>query len=349
MPTELDCHRWLKSLGVKNGEAVVISYSNYRKRLTLKLREPEIFEKFVDQFAKNALIYEKDGIQHLINYFICNGKKKIVKVNEIPHEINLKEFLAFFTQFGRVLNHSWDDLIPNSDLFVSDIHRETLIIEAELDKDIPSFIFFQGEKFQVNYVGQPQTCSICQSPSHKASDCPNRRPLISNLISLPTYNANFPPLDTPISALHQPGHSRWVTPFPAKTPRSNSPIAKQIPLKNRFSNLSDSSNTDDDSEQDENTVQGENNHIKKRRKSKSDRSNKNKKIAKVSFLEKEMQKIAAPNIVPTTLTPLTPVEIISAQTSNLDMEVIEFTSSIQTPNLVSLFQNDPTITSISLP
>jgi len=62
-----------------------------------------------------------------------------------------------------------------------------------------------------------------------------------------------------------------------------------------------------------------------------------------------MQKIAAPNIVPTTLTPLTPVEIISAQTSNLDMEVIEFTSSIQTPNLVSLFQNDPTITSISLP
>ena len=40
-------------------------------------------------------------------------------------------------------------------------HHQVMIIEIELQKDIPSFLYFDGEKLEVNYLAQPQTCSVC--------------------------------------------------------------------------------------------------------------------------------------------------------------------------------------------
>ena len=51
-----------------------------------------------------------------------------------------------------------------------------MIIECELENEIPSFIYYEEEKIQINYQGQPQTCSLCQALSHRAADCPTRKP-----------------------------------------------------------------------------------------------------------------------------------------------------------------------------
>lgn len=283
-PSELDCHRWLKVLGVKDNEAAVISYSKYRKRLTLKLRESETFQKFISNFSDRALIYEKDGEEYSINYLICNGKKRIIKINELPDEIVLKEFISFFGQYGRIISYKWDDFIPDSNQFlVGNYHRETLIIEAELEKDIPSFIFFEGEKLQISYQGQPQTCSVCQSLAHRAIDCPTRRaPSYS-----PNYTENFPPIKAPPINItthksKDPSHSRWITPRQTLKIHQQLPDPRTTSVKNKFAQLSDSTDTSDD----ENTIEDQSyeptcknkNRDKKKKKLTKDFNDSNKKI-----------------------------------------------------------------------
>ena len=64
-----------------------------------------------------------------------------------------------------------------------------MIIECELENEIPSFIYYKGEKIQINYQGQPQTSSLCQALSHRAADCPTRKP--QNYYDFPTLqNSN---------------------------------------------------------------------------------------------------------------------------------------------------------------
>lgn len=245
-PTDLDCHRWLRGLGVKNGDAEVISYSKYRKRITLKLFQSEKFQTLASIFSEKTLYYIKDGEQYPISFFMCNGKKKTIKISEVPAEIDMEKFIHFFSNYGRVLNRKWDDLLPDSDQFLEGAHKDILIIEAELDKDIPSFIFFEGEKLQVNYLGQPQTCSICQSPSHRAGDCPIRRPLNTS----PVYDRNFPRIEENItshSQANQPGTSFWTTPKPSKQSRpQQTPYQPVCPIKNKFQQLSDSTDLSDE-------------------------------------------------------------------------------------------------------
>ena len=74
------------------------------------------------------------------------------------------------------------------DEYIKGTHRQIMVIEMELERDIPSFIYFEGEKLQINYLGQPQTYSLCQSPAHRAGDCPTHRAPSTST----NYNKNFP-------------------------------------------------------------------------------------------------------------------------------------------------------------
>ena len=45
----------------------------------------------------------------------------------------------------------------------------------QLRKDIPSYINYEGEKLNVSYFGQPQTCTYCNDPTQKVIDRPSKR------------------------------------------------------------------------------------------------------------------------------------------------------------------------------
>ena len=97
--------------------------------------------------------------------------------------------------------------VPISDEHIKETHKQVMIFEIEIEKDIPSFIYFEGEKLQINYQGQPQTCSVYQSLSHRAGECPTRR----HPNSSPTYDQHFPrinQINTPVTQPNNPDPSR---------------------------------------------------------------------------------------------------------------------------------------------
>ena len=141
-----------------------------------------------------------------------NGKKKIVKVRDIPAECNIEKFLRFFKQYGIVLRHKWEEFNEVNQDFIKGAHKEVMIIEAEIEKDIPSFIYFEGEKLQITYQGQPQTCSMCQAHTHRAGDYPTRR--------IPNYEQNFPSIQEANTSIPQTSNQfPWIQPRSTKISR----------------------------------------------------------------------------------------------------------------------------------
>ena len=60
IPSELGCHRWLRTLGVNNGEAETIGYSNYRNRVTLKLKDSETFQRLLESVSDKNIVYKME-------------------------------------------------------------------------------------------------------------------------------------------------------------------------------------------------------------------------------------------------------------------------------------------------
>ena len=146
-PLEIDIHKWFRSQGVKDGEAEVINHGNYRKRVALKLRQSETFIKLLDRFSERGVTYCKDAILYEIPYFAINLRKSL------PRPISPS--LSLFSQYGKILSNKWDETNHTLDEYIKATHRQTMVIEMELERNIPSFIYIEGEKLKINYLGQP--------------------------------------------------------------------------------------------------------------------------------------------------------------------------------------------------
>ena len=53
-------------------------------------------------------------------------------------------------------------------------HKQTLIIQMEVNTEIHSKIISEGETFLVHYMGQPMYCTICKMKGHRAARFPEK-------------------------------------------------------------------------------------------------------------------------------------------------------------------------------
>ena len=73
----IEINSWFSTLGIKDEDAVVIHYSKYRKRVTLKLQNSELFIKLLDRFSERGVTYTVAGVEYAFPFLVINGRKKI--------------------------------------------------------------------------------------------------------------------------------------------------------------------------------------------------------------------------------------------------------------------------------
>ena len=122
-------------------------------------------------------------------------EKKLIKIKGIPAEAVLESLILKISHFGNAISCKWDKTTPNMNEIITGSHKQIIIIEIELERDIPSFIEYEGERLIVNYMDQPPTCAICHSTAHEVGECPRRRTPVNQ-----NYDKNFPQIPDPQQA-----------------------------------------------------------------------------------------------------------------------------------------------------
>ena len=122
-----------------------------------------------------------------------------------------------------VIDSKWESPYIVSDELIMGCHKQTLEIDIELEKDIPSIIYFEGEKLKENY--------------HRADVCPKRRPTITKT----NYETNYPWIGYKQKGTNQVNdRSAWTKPkiTVKNTPPQSS--TRLVGVKNNFRDLYDS-------------------------------------------------------------------------------------------------------------
>jgi hypothetical protein len=168
-PAELEIHRWLRSLGVKDEDVSIIDYHFHLKQVVVKFASQEIFDSFLLKHSIEA-IFERNGLRYSIPLEIAGSTRRTVKIKFVPDEMNTGIIQAALEQYGMVgkIEREFPE-VRNPDML--NAKRERLLVDMNLNKNIPSFITVMGMKLSVSYFGQIKTCSKCDSPNHDARDC----------------------------------------------------------------------------------------------------------------------------------------------------------------------------------
>ena len=178
-PSEIEIHRWLRSLDVKDGDLCVIDYHFHSKHVVVKFNEEEKMHEFFENFGP-SLIFDKDEVPYEIPVMIAGSKHRNVKIKFIPTEIEIEEIKNTLTKYGAVESIKWEEPVKfNEDIY--EVKRERLNVAMSINKHIPSFITIKGIRLNVTYQGQPRTCSKCDDPNHEARDC-NAKPTYSSSV-----------------------------------------------------------------------------------------------------------------------------------------------------------------------
>lgn len=90
-PKDLEVHMWLRKLGLVDGDAAVIDYSFFKKRITLKFEKTEKFERFLQKYDNYEVEYIEEKKIQKIQYTANNLNNKNITIIELPIEANLEE------------------------------------------------------------------------------------------------------------------------------------------------------------------------------------------------------------------------------------------------------------------
>lgn len=188
-PSELEIHRWLRSLDIQDGDLKVIDFHFHTKHVVIKFNEQENLENFIEKHG-HSVRFDYNGVDHLIPISIAGSRRKAVKVKFIPDEMDLNDITSFLSKYGQIKKTTWEEPTQFSkDLFK--VKRERITVDMVVTRNIPSFITVKGIKLNVNYQGQLKTCSKCGSTTHEANICNATNLNFSSAVKSNNYGGNI--------------------------------------------------------------------------------------------------------------------------------------------------------------
>ena len=180
-PSQLETHRWLRSLEITDGDVMIVDFNTYSKELVVKFSTEE---KYLNFLAKGKGYYTimRDGDSYDIPYRACDNKfgnatAKPVRIKYIPgEEDDLGQLAKVLENYGHVLNIFREGPYIKDPIILSGFRSEKVQALMVLKEPIPSFIKYKNEKINISYHDQPATCAHCDARDHIAIQCPTKRP-----------------------------------------------------------------------------------------------------------------------------------------------------------------------------
>ena len=100
--SDLDFHRWVRALGVKDGELKVADFGRYKREGTIKFIDNNRFREFTEKIKMEELGFRVGEETREVEYSIWDGYVRVI-IRDVPAEVDLKELANLLGGFGELL------------------------------------------------------------------------------------------------------------------------------------------------------------------------------------------------------------------------------------------------------
>ncbi|EFX63842.1 hypothetical protein DAPPUDRAFT_118792 [Daphnia pulex] len=131
--------------------------------------------KFLDKFsAKESVVISGKEVRIRVRDRSVNLVR--VRIQHFKFDDDLSLLNKRLREYGVISRIFWDTYQDRSLPRWNGIKTGVVNVDMEIHKSIPSYITFGSykEPIMVSYVGQMQTCRMCDSPTHVLANCPKQ-------------------------------------------------------------------------------------------------------------------------------------------------------------------------------
>ena len=144
-------HVWFKQLGIENEEVYLIQYSFKQKRSVLKFSNETHFARFVQNHPTYSVPFDNNNEILQIPFILNNGLRSTIKITEVPIEYPVEKIVTEFKKYRKIINHFWQKVRNEGEQWFTNVFTEVVNVNMEIDENIPSFLWLQGQKAYVYY------------------------------------------------------------------------------------------------------------------------------------------------------------------------------------------------------
>lgn len=185
-PSSEEVHHFIGvTLGLKREEVLRIQYSRNLGIAFVKTTSLEVAQKTVEENDnKHELI--TDGKPYKLRLVMEDGAVE-VRLFNLSEDVTNDKIIKFLNAFGElhsIREELWDD----SHLF-SGLPTGVRIVRMTVKKNIPSYVTIDGERTNLSYFGQLQTCKYCSEYVHNGVSCVQNKKLLVQ--KLAANNASY--------------------------------------------------------------------------------------------------------------------------------------------------------------
>lgn len=173
-PTALEIHDWIfRQLEVPDEVVDVFQVDFNLISVFIKFTSVNNCDRFNRLFSGNRTIRHFNGKTSIVNVIPCGYGIRNVRLFNVPPECPNQIIVNALNKYGTVstiTDENWSSAFPFKG------KSGVKSVKIDLKSHIPSYLLIAGTRAQVQYSGQPPTCSICHSSEHLREKCPKRRP-----------------------------------------------------------------------------------------------------------------------------------------------------------------------------
>ena len=272
---DLDFHRWVRALGVKDGEFKVADFGRYKREGTIKFIDNNRFREFTEKIKMEELGFRVGEETREVKYSILDGYVRVI-IRDVPAEVDLKELANLLGGFGELGGLEWEGFDGREKDYFATAHKQVLRAKIKLNKNIPNYIYLKGDKFNVTYNGQPPFCHYCHTNDHTKQECQK----------------------------WQQQKEAWETEFPALGPKNKTEIWKTVgkgvtpTVAKKAKRTEEPSRSEDESSEDETSEEneketGQKNEMKKKKKVRRSEKELRDRRKNMDNIEEEIMEVAS--------------------------------------------------------
>ena len=163
---------WILSLGIQLQLLASLDYNHFIKCVTMKFHRKEDQVNFLGQYKQGIAPFKKNNKEYNIPINLNNARTRQVRARYIGLEADIGILVKELSTYGTIYNAVRDTWKLGEGISIG---KETILVYMDIVKNIPSWLLVEGTKINITYMGQPPTCSECNSPDHKYFECPSKR------------------------------------------------------------------------------------------------------------------------------------------------------------------------------
>ncbi|XP_062714769.1 uncharacterized protein LOC134291270 [Aedes albopictus] len=187
-PTSEEVHQFVGvTLGLKREEVLRIQYSRSNGIAYVKATSLEVAQKTVEEHD-NKHEMTIDGKPYKLRLLMEDGavEVRLFNLSEDVTNDKIVKFLSAFGELHSIREELWDD----GHLF-SGLPTGVRTVRMTVKINIPSYVTIDGERTNLAYYGQQQTCKYCSEHVHNGVSCvQNKKLLVQKLAANSTSYAD---------------------------------------------------------------------------------------------------------------------------------------------------------------